>query len=382
MRFALLGCGVVGGGVAKIVDEKVPSLELVRILTLPGEIDDPRQTSDIGDIVNDDTVEAVVEAMGGLEPAHTFILQCLNAGKSVVTSNKAVVAAFLPEFAAAAEASGAGLFIEATSGGGVPWIASIVKARRIDALSEVYGILNGTSNYLIHSMETLGTEFDTALAEAQSLGYAERDPSADIDGIDTANKCVISATVAFGSLCRRDIPVHGIRNLTAADIAFFRSSLGRAPRLMARAIQRDGAYAACVEPVLLPVGSVEANVPANYNLATLVGDTVGTLKFYGQGAGSLPTGNAIVQDLLDCAGGERPAYATETTLQWDPALLAGDYVFRSSVEVPGAQPMGEGPDGQTYWLLHDADCEAAGAAADALLAADPAALMAALGTTA
>lgn len=373
MRFALLGCGVVGGGVAKIVDEKVPALELVRILTLPGEIDDPRQTCDIADIVNDDSIEAVVEAMGGLEPAHTFILQCLNAGKSVVTSNKAVVAAFFPEFAAAAEASGAGLFIEATSGGGVPWIASIIKARRIDTVSEIYGILNGTSNYLIDAMEKRGIEFADALAEAQSLGYAERDPSADIDGIDTANKCVISSTVAFGSLCRRDIPVHGIRQLTAADLAFFRDELGRAPRLMAHGRQADGSYAACVQPELLPLESIEANVPTNFNMATLVGETVDTLKFYGQGAGSLPTGNAIVQDLLDCAGGERPVYATETTLAWDPALLTSDYVFRTDAAVPTGDDLGHG-----YCIVRGLDCETAGALCDELSAVDPTTFMAAL----
>ena len=287
MRIALLGAGTVGGGVIEIVDSRAPSLEVARILTLPGTYDDPRVTDDFADIVSDDSIECVVEAMGGLEPAHTFIMESLAAGKHVVTANKAVVAAFLPEFCAQAEESGVGFFIEATSGGGIPWIASIEKARRIDRIDRISGILNGTSNYIVDRMAKDGAEFTDVLAQAQALGYAEADPSADIDGIDVANKCIISSTVAFGTLCRRDIPVHGIRNLTKADLDTF-AGLGYAVRLMARAARDDDGYAACVEPVLLPLASVEGNVPDNFNIATLVGTTVGPLKFYGQGAGALP----------------------------------------------------------------------------------------------
>lgn len=377
MRIALLGAGTVGGGVIEIVDGSVPSLEVVRILTLPDTYDDPRVTYDFEDVVNDPTIECVVEAMGGLEPAHTFIMRCFQAGKSVVTANKAVVARYLPEFCAAAEEAGVGFFVEATSGGGIPWIASIVKARRIDRIDRISGILNGTSNYIIDRMVKEGAEFDDVLKAAQDLGYAEADPSADIDGIDVANKCIISSTIAFGTLCRRDIPVHGIRNLTKADLDTF-AGLGYGVRLMARAARDDDGYAACVEPVLLPAASVEANVPDNFNIATLVGSTVGPLKFYGQGAGALPTGNAMVQDLIDCAGGERPVYPTEETLAWKPALLRCDYVFRTTAPLPPDTPGEAVAVADGYLSVGNLSAVEAGALADALLAVDPATFMAAV----
>lgn len=375
MRIALLGAGTVGGGVIEIVDSAVPSLEVVKILTLPNTYEDPRVTYDIKDIVEDPTIDCVVEAMGGLEPAHSFILQCLNAGKSVVTANKAVVAAYLPEFSQAAAKAGVGFFVEATSGGGIPWIAAIEKARRTDTITRISGILNGTSNYIIYRMATLGASFEEVLKEAQGLGYAEADPSADIDGIDVANKCIISTTMAFDTLCRRDIPVQGIRNLTKEDLAAFKA-LGYGVRLMARAVQDGQGYAAAVEPMLLPAASLEANVPDNFNLATLVGNFVGPLKFFGQGAGALPTGDAIVQDLLDCAAGEKPAYPREERLAYKPELLVSTYLVRTQAAelLPQEAQAMEGG----LFSVADLTAQEASELAQTLLAADPATFMAAV----
>ena len=311
--------------------------------------------------------------MGGVEPAHTFIMSALAAGKHVVTSNKAVVAAHFGEFAAASEASGASLYLEAAVGGGIPWIASLEKARRVDEVTSFSGIMNGTTNYIVDAMRREGAEFADVLAEAQRLGYAERDPSADIDGIDVANKTIISASVAFDVACEKNLPVTGIRALTKADLDLF-AERGRTVKLLGRGVCRDGRYAAAVEPVAVPVDSLEANVPGNFNLVTLDATTVGELKFYGQGAGSLPTGNAIVQDVLDCASGaRRPVYDFSRGLVWDPELLRADYVFRTAAELPGAEPFAPGAV-----VVRDLTAVAARALLDEAAAVDPGTFMAAL----
>lgn len=373
MKIALLGFGTVGRGVDQIIAERVPGVEVARILELPDRLTDSRMTASYDEIVSDPSIELVVECMGGVEPARTFIMAALEAGKHVVTSNKAVVAAHFGEFVAASEASGASLYIEAAVGGGIPWIASLEKARRVDEVTSFSGIMNGTTNYIVDAMRREGAEFADVLAEAQRLGYAERDPSADIDGIDVANKTIISASVAFDVACEKNLPVTGIRALTKADLDLF-AERGRTVKLLGRGVCADGRYAAAVEPVAVPADSLEANVPGNFNLVTLDATTVGELKFYGQGAGSLPTGNAIVQDVLDCASGaRRPVYDFSRGLVWDPELLRADYVFRTAAELPGAEPYAPGAV-----VVRDLTAVAARALLDEALATDPATFMAAL----
>lgn len=355
MNIALLGHGTVGRGVDEIC-ATLPGVDVTRILELPQFCTDERMTSDYEVILSDPSIELVLECMGGLEPAHGYIASALAAGKSVVTSNKAVVAVYFEEFAHTAEASGASLFIEATCGGGIPWIASIEKVRRIDAVSSISGIMNGTTNFIVDAMRTSGADFAETLAHAQELGYAEADPSADIDGIDVSNKTRIAASVAFDVACEPQIPVTGIRTLTKADLDLF-AVQGRTVKLLGRAVREGGRYAAAVEPVAVPVRSLEAAVPSNFNLVSLEGATVGPLAFYGQGAGSLPTGNAMVQDVLDYASGRRPRYRFDAGLAYDPALLAGSYVLRSTAPAPeGAQPFAEGAwriDAITSAQAHD-----------------------------
>ena len=372
MKIAILGYGTVGRGVDQIV-AGVEGIEVTRILELPDRCEGPRMTSDYASIVSDPSIEVVLECMGGLEPAHTFIMQALEAGKSVVTSNKAVVAAFFDEFARSAEEHGASLLIEATCGGGIPWIASIEKVRRIDEVSSLSGIMNGTTNFIVDAMIKNDADFAETLARAQELGYAEADPSADIDGIDVKNKTRIAVSVAFDTACEPEIPVTGIRTLTKADLDLF-AARGCTVKLLGRAVQRDGRYAASVEPVALPSASLEANVPANFNLVSLEGTTVGPLKFYGQGAGSLPTGNAMVQDVIDYAAGRRPRYDFSRALAYDPALLAGDYVYRTTMPAPeGAEAFGSGA-----WLVRGLDPVSARTLLDEALAQDPTSFMAAL----
>lgn len=341
MKIAVLGYGTVGKGVDRIISERVSGVEVSRILELPDRLTDPRMTSDYAEIVEDDDIEVVVECMGGLEPAHTFILDALAKGKSVVTSNKAVVAAYFDEFVRQANATEASLLIEASVGGGIPWIASIEKVRRIDEVTSFSGIMNGTTNFIVDAMVKEDADFDQVLGEAQGLGYAERDPSADVDGVDVRNKTIITVGVAFDTACEKDIPTTGIRTLTKGDLDALRA-LGRGVKLLGRGVQREGGYAAAVEPVAVPIESLEANVPSNFNLISLDATTVGPLKFYGQGAGMLPTGNAMVQDVLDFAAGRRPRYDFSRGLAWRPELLTSDYVFRTRAELDGAEPFGEG----------------------------------------
>lgn len=373
MKIAILGHGTVGRGVDTIVSQRDMGIEVARILELPDRLDDERMTANYDDIVSDPTIEVVLECMGGIEPAHTYIAAALSAGKHVVTSNKAVVAAHFAEFVRLADENDVSLMIEATCGGGIPWIASIAKVRRIDAISRISGIMNGTTNFIVDAMTKNGADFAETLKVAQELGYAEADPSADIDGIDVCNKTRIAVSVAFDTECEASIPVTGIRTLAKSDISLF-TAYGRTVKLLGRAVRRDGRYAAAVEPVALPSATLEANVPANFNLVSLEGETVGPLAFYGQGAGSLPTGNAMVQDVLDLAEGRRSHYDFSRGLVYDPDLLRGSYVLRTTMRKPKeAEPYGAGA-----WLVHDINPVQARSLLEDALAQDPTSFMAAL----
>ncbi len=369
MNIALLGYGTVGRGVDDIIRNCVPDVCVTRILELPDRLTDPRMTSDYDQIVADPNVELVVECMGGIEPAHTCIARALAAGKHVVTSNKAVVAAHFAEFAELAAKNDVAFLIEAAVAGGIPWIASIEKVRRIDDVHMFWGIMNGTTNYIIDSMRREGLDFDVALGRAQEMGYAERDPSADIDGIDVANKTILSACVAFDVDCVRDLPVSGIRTLSKSDLSQF-ASRGMVIKLFGRGMCKDGKYAVSVEPMAVTQYSLEAAVPSNFNLVSLEGFTVGRLKFYGQGAGSLPTGNAIVQDVIDAMHGRKQVYDFSRGLTYDPTLLMGDYVFRTN-----SMPVAADAWAPNMWLVRNYTSEQARALYERVLQKDPTAFM-------
>ena len=372
MNIALLGHGTVGRGVDSIIRERVKGVEVTRILELPDRLSDSRMTSDYADIVNDPSIELVVECMGGVEPAHTFIAAALKAGKHVVTSNKAVVAAHFAEFAELATKHDVAFLIEAAVAGGIPWIASVDKVRRIDEVRSFSGIMNGTTNYIIDSMRRENLDFAVALGRAQELGYAERDPSADIDGIDVANKTIISACVAFDVDCVRDLPVTGIRTLSKSDLDLF-ATRGLTVKLFGRGVSKDGRYAVTVEPVAISQHSLEAAVPSNFNLVSLEGFTVGPLKFYGQGAGSLPTGNAIVQDVIDVSKGRRQVYDFSRGLVSDPSLLTSDYVIRST-----SMPVASDAWAPGVWLIRNYTPPQARRLFERVLQEDATAFMAAL----
>ena len=333
MKIALLGFGVVGRGVYDIC-QTLPGLEVVRILRRKGS---PRElpivTDCFEDIVNDPSVDCVVEAMGGLHPAREYLLACMAAGKQVVTSNKAVLAAFYDELSDAARSAGVAFGCEACVAGGVPFLAALRKAARVSPILGFSGILNGTTNYILSRMVDEGADFGQVLSAAQQLGYAEADPSADVDGLDVQNKAIVTCGIAFGfAPSHGQVPTFGIGAIQGQDGADI-LSMGRVPKLLATARREGDSLCCTVEPVLVERGSLEAAVPLNNNLASLEAQGIGTLKFYGQGAGALPTGNAVVQDLLDIAQGCKDTPPrTGGALQSDLSLLRARWWLRLSPE--------------------------------------------------
>ncbi len=334
MNIAVLGCGTVGGGVVEIIDNRMQKgndLKITHLLDLHHKQGETRYAETIDEICECADVDIVVEALGGIEPAHTFICKALQAKKHVVTSNKAVVSAHFKEFVELANNNKVGLFLEATAGGGVPWIHNIMRVKRIDNITQFSGIINGTSNFIIDKMEREGADFAETLKLAQEKGYAEANPSADIDGDDVKAKSMISASIAFDTLCTNEIPTSGIRNLTADDIAFFKSK-GLRVRMITRATIKHDRYCVTVEPQLCVDNTLEANTPGYFNTVSLTGETIGELKFFGAGAGALPTANAIVQDIIDCKEGKIPTYSFENKLKFDEKIMPSTYLFRTRAE--------------------------------------------------
>ena len=304
----LLGCGTVGGGVDAIAAVH-PDLEVRKILLLyPQEGTEGRAVFDFADIENDPEITVVAEAMGGVEPAFSYAVRAMKAGKHFVTANKALIAAKGSELIRTAEENGVTLRCTAAVGGGIPWLTSLTRCRELDTIRSLSGIMNGTTNYIMNAMHTQEADFDEVLKKAQSLGYAEADPTADIDGWDTRRKLVISAAAAFDTLVDEEaVPMFGIRNVTAEDIKAF-ELFGRTCKLMAVAKFESGRLTAYVEPMLLPADTLEAAVPENFNLITYDAEYFGTQSFYGQGAGRFPTAANIIRDCLDLPSAEPGFY--------------------------------------------------------------------------
>lgn len=303
MRIGLLGFGTVGKGVYELTQAR-PDMQVVRVLcrrhlALP----DAAVTHDVEDILHDETIDTIVEAIGGLHPAREYVVAAMRAGKHVVTANKALVACCYDELLPLAEEMGVRFRCTASVGGGIGWLSELERVRRIETIRFVGGIMNGTCNYILDAMTRLGLGYDEALSQAQSLGYAEADPATDIDGIDTWHKLIVSANVAFGvSLDSAAIPAAGIRRITKADVDTF-SAHGLTCKLTGAAAFEGGAYSAYVQPTLYSREELESCVPINYNLITLRGNTSGRQSFYGQGAGRYPTAYNVVQDCADFLAG-------------------------------------------------------------------------------
>lgn len=304
MRIGLLGFGVVGRGVYDL-SASLPEITVARVLCLEDiTLPDAQVTKNYQDILTDETIDTVVEAMGGLHPAFEFVRDAILSGKNIITSNKALMATFYDELLPLAQKNGVQIRCTAAVGGGIGWLSELERARRIQTIHQVGGIMNGTCNYILDSMTRLGLDYGEALAQAQSLGYAEANPTTDVDGIDTWHKLILSSNVAFGiSLEKGSVPVAGIRNITAEDVAAFQQH-GLVCKLVSTGKQTQSGICAYVQPTLFPQGAPEAAVPSNYNLITLIGSASERMSFYGQGAGRYPTAYNVLQDCADLLAGK------------------------------------------------------------------------------
>ena len=348
MKLALLGFGVVGKGVYDEVQKRT-DMEVAKVL-VRREIEEIAHIAvrDMADIAGDPTIDTVVEVMGGLHPAYEYICAALNAGKHVVTANKAVISAYYGELTELAKKNGVALRCTAAVGGGIPWLVNLERCCRLDTVTEVSGIMNGTTNYIMDAMHNSPVSFDMILEKAQELGYAEADPSADIDGDDIRRKLTISANIAFGAqLKEEDIPMFGIRTVTDGDIAAFQSR-GYVCKLIATAKRTEQGVAAWLEPTLVDAHALEAAVPQNYNLISFQSEYLGRQSYCGQGAGRYPTASNVVQDCLDIADGKRSFYTDDAQLMLpnNRAVIQPYYVRTNKadtwLEVITADKLGDG----------------------------------------
>ena len=304
MNIGLLGFGVVGRGVYEITNTR-DDMQVTKILCLEDiSLPDAESVKDIKAIVEDPSIDTVVEAMGGLHPAYEFVRAAIENGKNVVSSNKALVCSFYDELLPLAKEKGVSFRSTAAVGGGIGWLSELERARRVQNIKEVSGIMNGTCNYILDNMTRFGLDYSDVLKKAQQLGYAEADPSTDVDGIDTWHKVILSSNIAFGvSVDRATVPVSGISNIQAQDVENF-ASHGLVCKMIATGKRTENGVCIYVNPTLVKQGELEAAVPMNYNLITFVGETSDRMSFYGQGAGRYPTAYNVVQDLVDVLEGK------------------------------------------------------------------------------
>jgi homoserine dehydrogenase len=392
VRVGVLGCGNVGAALIGLVDEQAAAIEArtgvrlevtrvaVRNLSRERAVEVPERvlTRDTAGVVTDPDVDIVVEVIGGIEPARELILSALAGGKPVVTANKELLANVGAEvFAAAAEAN-RDLLFEAAVAGGIPIMRVLRESLRGEPIQRVMGIVNGTTNYILTKMSDEGADYGAALAEAQRLGYAERDPTADVEGFDAGAKAAIMASVAFGArVVAGDVYHEGISRITPDDIAVA-DRLGYVVKLLAICERVDGEVAVRVHPAMVPRAHPLASVRDSYNAVFVEGDAVGHLMFYGRGAGGRPTASAVLGDLIDAAvnlrhdtHGPTGTFARtrirpmdETTAEYYLPLEVADRpgvlhavtgVFaKHDVSIRTAEQEGRGDEAQLVFITHEA----------------------------
>ncbi len=351
---AILGLGVVGGGTARIlIDRKEKIKEEYGVdATIVAALDRfPERVTNLGlsldilassidDICNNPNVDIVVECMGGVEPAKTFLTKALEAGKSIVTSNKEMFSKSWPDLEKAAQKTGAGLYYEATTGGGMPIIRTMTTAMQANNILEIKAIINGTTNYILTRMTEENADYAAVLKDAQSLGFAEANPVADVEGYDSSYKLSILSSLAFNKRVPFELVFReGITKITAEDIKIGKE-MGYIVKLLAIAKQVNGKIEARVHPVFLPKSHPLASVSGSFNAVFVVGDAVGDIMTYGRGAGALPTGSAIVSDIIYCARQvEHARYSEMFNVMKEEDVIKdfeSEYYVRLSVhDVPG-----------------------------------------------
>lgn len=303
MKISILGFGTVGKGVYDMLTA-LSEYETGPVLVLPEFKDADFKVTDLRMITEDPTVDVVVETMGGISPAFEFCKEALLHGKHVVTSNKAMVVAKGLELQKVAEENHVGFLFSAACGGAMPYLSTLDVAARTDEITYVGGILNGTTNFMLSAMQQDFVDYDEILKKAQELGYAEKDPTADVSGMDSLRKIILASAIAFNKMPVAGMLNEGIESITVADIKHFRS-LGLTCRLLTEAVPTENGVAAYVEPMLFPENSLVASVQKNFNLSIYVGKNVDRIEICGQGAGRYPTASSVVRDIAALKTGSR-----------------------------------------------------------------------------
>lgn len=312
MKIALLGYGTVGSGVVGVIQSNQDSItkrvgqpiEVKYVLErreFPGDVINEIIVNDFEIILKDEEVEIVAEAMGGIEPAYSFAKASLESGKSYVTSNKELVALHGAELLELARKYNVNFLFEASVGGGIPIIRPLNQSLTADEICEITGILNGTTNFILTKMKDEGRPFEDVLKEAQELGYAERNPEADVEGHDACRKIAILASLAFGEHVNfQDIPTEGITKISKEDM-FYAEQMHHVIKLLATCQRQEDSIFARVSPVMIPMTHPLAMVNDVFNAIFIKGNVIGDVMFYGKGAGKLPTASAVVADIVDAA---------------------------------------------------------------------------------
>ncbi|MEE1250100.1 MAG: homoserine dehydrogenase [Lachnospiraceae bacterium] len=312
IKIAVMGYGTIGSGVVEVLNTNKESIKkrvgeeidvkyVLDLRDFPGDPIEEKIVHDYKEIENDPEVRIVVETMGGVEPAYTFVKAMLEAGKSVATSNKALVAEKGAELITIAKEKNVNFQFEASVGGGIPIIRPLNSCLTADEIEEITGILNGTTNYMMTKMSNEGLEFDDVLKDAQAKGYAEKDPTADVEGYDACRKIAILTSLVCGQQVDfEDIHTEGITKISATDIKYAKS-MGKVIKLLATSKKVNGSYSAMVAPQLLSPEHPLYNVNDVFNAVFVHGNVLGDAMFYGSGAGKLPTASAVVADVVDMA---------------------------------------------------------------------------------
>lgn len=314
IRVGMIGFGTVGSGTAEVLrlqaerlqrrtgaDVRLRRVADISIAELPEEFSHVELTRDAEEVVAAADIDIVVELIGGIEPAKTFLLKAIAAGKHVVTANKALISQHGREIFAAAAANNVEVGFEASVGGGIPVIKALKEGLVANRIESIIGIMNGTANYILNRMTDEGLDFATVLKDAQAHGYAEADPTYDVEGIDTAHKLVILMSMAYGAHVRLDqVSTEGISQIDPIDIEFARE-FGYRIKLLAISRNHGDSYEARVHPTMVPNQELLANIGGAFNAIQFTGDMVDDVLLYGQGAGKMPTGSAVVADIVDIA---------------------------------------------------------------------------------
>ena len=329
IKVAVLGYGNIGSGVVQVLlknketiakkagDEIVPACVL-DLRDFPGDVMEDKVVKDINLITQNPEISIVVETMGGTKPAYAFVKACLEAGKHVATSNKELVAAHGPELLEIAKAHHVSFLFEASVGGGIPIIRPLVSSITSDAVTEITGILNGTTNYMLTKMSEDGLDYDAVLEDAQERGYAERNPAADVEGHDARRKIAILSSLAFGKYVDyEDVYTEGITKITSADFAYAKILGSRIKLFGTSKKKEDGSISAMVCPVMITNEHPLFAVNDVMNAILVRGESMGDLMFYGAGAGKLPTASAVVGDIIDCVKHK----GTNVMVIWDDEKL-------------------------------------------------------------